>query len=279
MATEKQVDNFFQPAIPRFNGHYDHWAMVMKTFLRSKEFFDMVETGYEEPSEDEILLAVQQQWLAASKLKDLKVKNYSFQSIDRTILETMLQKKTSKEICNSMKRKYQDATRVKRAQLQLIRRDFEILQMQKGEAVNDHIGKVISLANKIRMHDDSIIDVAWRKDLRSLTPKFDYMVSIEDVNNVEKMQIDELQSFLPMHEQKLNRTSAIEEMISLPLTRSNDLPTSLLLSRSPLPRPLLLPRFIPLELEASPGMDIFKVVISSIALVRLSFCSCTSMEL
>ena len=58
----------------------------------------MVETGYVEPNEGEILLAIQHQRLAASKLKDLKVKNYLFQSIDRTILEMMLQKKTSKEI-------------------------------------------------------------------------------------------------------------------------------------------------------------------------------------
>ena len=72
--------------------------MLMENFLRSKEFFDMVETGYEEPSEGEVLSAVQQQWLVASKLKDLKVKNYLFQSTDRTILEMMLQKKTSKEI-------------------------------------------------------------------------------------------------------------------------------------------------------------------------------------
>ena len=57
-----------------------------------------METGYVEPNEGEVLSAVQQQRLVASKLKDLKVKNYLFRSIDRTILETMLQKKTSKEI-------------------------------------------------------------------------------------------------------------------------------------------------------------------------------------
>jgi len=43
----------------------------------------------------------------------------------------MLKKKTSKEIGDSMRRKYQGSTRVKRAQLQAVRRDFEILQMQE----------------------------------------------------------------------------------------------------------------------------------------------------
>jgi hypothetical protein len=31
-------NNFVQPAIPRFNGHYDHWSMLMENFLRSKEY-------------------------------------------------------------------------------------------------------------------------------------------------------------------------------------------------------------------------------------------------
>ena len=47
----------------------------------------------------------------------------------------------------------------------------------------------MSLASKMRMHGDSIIDVAVvEKILRSLTPKFDYIVcSIEEENNVEEM--------------------------------------------------------------------------------------------
>ena len=62
----------------------------MEIFLKSREFFDMVETSYEESSEGEVLSTIQQQQLATSKLKNLKVKNYLFQSIDQNILETML---------------------------------------------------------------------------------------------------------------------------------------------------------------------------------------------
>jgi hypothetical protein len=31
-------NNFIQPSIPRFDGHFDHWSMLMENFLRSKEF-------------------------------------------------------------------------------------------------------------------------------------------------------------------------------------------------------------------------------------------------
>lgn len=57
-----------------------------------------------------------------AKLKDLKVKNYLFQAIDRQILETILDKGTLKEILNSIKQKYQESTKVKKVQLQALRR-------------------------------------------------------------------------------------------------------------------------------------------------------------
>ena len=42
MATDS---NFVQPAIPRFDGYYDHWSMLTETFLRSKEYWNLVESG------------------------------------------------------------------------------------------------------------------------------------------------------------------------------------------------------------------------------------------
>ncbi|PNX66956.1 retrovirus-related Pol polyprotein from transposon TNT 1-94, partial [Trifolium pratense] len=53
----------------------------------------------------------QQQLAEASKLMDLKVKNYLFQSIDRTILETILERDTAKNIWDAMRRKYQGSTK------------------------------------------------------------------------------------------------------------------------------------------------------------------------
>jgi hypothetical protein len=81
---------FVQPSIPRFDGHYDHWSMLMENLLRSKEYWSLVEIGYAESEDGVIVTEAQQKRLDELKLKDLKVKNYLFQSIDRTILETIL---------------------------------------------------------------------------------------------------------------------------------------------------------------------------------------------
>ena len=205
--------NFVQAAIPRFDGHYDHWSMLMENFLRSKEYWPIVEDGVNTPAEGEILTNAQKAELEAKKLKDLKAKNYLFQAIDRPILETILCKETSKDIWDSMKKKYQGTARVKRAQLQALRRDFETLQMKEGESVMSYCARTMEISNKMRFHGEKMNDVTIvEKILRSLTPKYDYVVcSIEESKDIDELSLDELQSSLLVHEQKMNRSSTSEE--------------------------------------------------------------------
>ena len=37
--------NFVQLAILKFDGHYDHWSMLMQNFLHSKKYCSLVEIG------------------------------------------------------------------------------------------------------------------------------------------------------------------------------------------------------------------------------------------
>ena len=91
-------NSFVQPTIPRFDGHYDHWSMLMENFLRSKEYWSLVEKGISVAAEGIEITEAQCQSIADQKLKDLKVKNYLFQAIDRTIMESILNRETSKHI-------------------------------------------------------------------------------------------------------------------------------------------------------------------------------------
>lgn len=118
---------FVLPSIPIFDGHYAHWAMLMENFLRSKEYWQLVETGITVPESGSVLTEAQLKAIETEKLKDLKVKNYLFQASDRTIMETILNKDTAKNIWDSMRQKYQGTNRVKRAQLQRLRIEFEVL--------------------------------------------------------------------------------------------------------------------------------------------------------
>ena len=133
-----ESSSFVQPAIPRFDGHYDHWAMLMENFLKSKEYWGLIEKGIMQTKEGVEPTEEQRKTKEEEKLKDLKVKNYLFQAIDRTIIETILNKDSAKGIWESMRMKYQGTTKVRRAQLQALRREWELLGMkEEGEVEAD----------------------------------------------------------------------------------------------------------------------------------------------
>jgi hypothetical protein len=129
-----------------------------------------------------------------SKLRDLKVKNYLFQSIDRSILETILVRDTAKDIWDAMKRKYQGSTKVKRAQLQALRREFEILTMKESETVDEYFSRTLAIVNRMSAHGERMEQVGVvKKILRSMPPRFNYVVCfIEESNDVTSLSIDEL---------------------------------------------------------------------------------------
>ncbi|MCH93882.1 retrovirus-related Pol polyprotein from transposon TNT 1-94, partial [Trifolium medium] len=179
-----ESSNFLQPSIPRFDGYYEHWSMLMENLLRSKEYWSLIETGVVAMPAN----ATEEQRKAAndSKLLDLKVKNYLFQSIDRSILETILVRDTAKDIWDAMRRKYQGSTKVKRAQLQSLRREFEILAMGESESVNEYFARTLAIANRMTAHGERMEQVmVVEKILRSMPERFNYVVcSIEESNDV-----------------------------------------------------------------------------------------------
>ena len=81
------------------------------------------------------MIDAQKTKIEGQRLKDSKAKNYIFQTIDRSILDTILCKETSKMIWDFMKKKYQGSTRIKRQQFHALRTEFELLRMKSRESV------------------------------------------------------------------------------------------------------------------------------------------------
>ncbi|KAM2121048.1 hypothetical protein ACFX1Q_018896 [Malus domestica] len=80
-----------------------------------------------------------------------------------------------------------------------------MLHMKTGETVNEFFGRTLTIANKRRINGDKLTDVeVIEKILRSMTPKYDYVVcSIEESKDLDLLSIDELQSSLLVHEQRM----------------------------------------------------------------------------
>ena len=126
----------------------------MENFLQSKEMWELVEIGYTEVS-GSMQTDGQQKKNDEMKLKDLKVKNYLFQAIDRTVLDTVLKKDTAKNIWDAMKKKFEGNARVKRSHLQALRIEFETLEMRSGEGVTEYFSRVMTVANKMRIYGET----------------------------------------------------------------------------------------------------------------------------
>ena len=55
-----------------------------------------------------------------------------------------------------MKHKYQGSTKVKRAQLQELWRNFETIHMKEGKIIDNFFTRTLTIANKIKTHGEII---------------------------------------------------------------------------------------------------------------------------
>lgn len=201
---------FFISTIHKFDGFYDHWTMLMENLLRAKEYWELVKSSVTVAPPN--ATPEQRKLAEESKLKDLKDMSYLFQEIDRTILETIMNRDITKDIWESMRRKYQGSTKVKIPQLQALCREVEILCMKDDETIDEYLARNLAIANK--MEQTTIVE----KMLRTMTIKINYVVcSIEESNDVTTLSIDELQSSLLVYKQrmKINQEKEDEQVLNI----------------------------------------------------------------
>ncbi|KAL4367378.1 hypothetical protein GQ457_05G024780 [Hibiscus cannabinus] len=182
---------FVQPSIPNFYGYYDHWAMLMENFLRSKEYWSLIENGF---------------YVAPIGTTSTKRK---------TIL-----KDTSKDIWDYVKKKYQGSTRVKQAQLQALRKEFETLQMKTKEIVNDYFAQILTIANKMKANgelksDTEIVEKNWGVDFNNSTHSelnwndnaSNTKVDVDDINEEDDGEVFVQQDEVVQQEETLEQLS------------------------------------------------------------------------
>lgn len=91
--------------------------------------------------------------------------------------------------------------------LQSLHRDFETVYVKCGESVHDFRSRVSVIANQMRSFAEEIIDqTILAKFLRSLAPKFDYIVAaIGESKDLSTYSFNELMGSLHSHEERMNK--------------------------------------------------------------------------
>ena len=74
--------------------------------------------------------------------------------------------------------------------------------MKEGESITNYFSWAMAIINKLRTHGDKTQDdIVVEKILRSMTPKFNFVVcAIEESHDIDELSLDELQSSLLIHE-------------------------------------------------------------------------------
>ena len=105
--------------------------------------------------------------------------------------------------------------RVKTTKLQLLRKDFENLNMKESDNIESFFTHVIGVITQMRTHGETIEDRRIvEKILRVLPSRFDAIVTtIEETKDLSNYSVDEPHASLITHEQRLSRNenSSLEQ--------------------------------------------------------------------
>nr|GEV47692.1 retrovirus-related Pol polyprotein from transposon TNT 1-94 [Tanacetum cinerariifolium] len=92
--------------VPVFDGHYEHWSELMENLLRAKQVWNLIDPGIREPTVGIAQSEAEKKKLEELRVKDLQVKHYLYQAIDRVTFEQILDRKTSKSVWDSLKQRF-----------------------------------------------------------------------------------------------------------------------------------------------------------------------------
>ncbi|OIW20142.1 hypothetical protein TanjilG_02122 [Lupinus angustifolius] len=188
-------------SLPVLDGkNYERWHIQMKALFGYQEVLEVVQHGYQ--IIDEEGTEAQRAAFRESKKKDCKALCMIHQCVDESNFEEIANVKTAKEAWDTLEKSYAGAEKVKKVKLQTLRREYELLQMKKGESIAEYFTKIGSLSNLMKGCGEAVRDqLVVEKVLRTLTSKFDHVVvAIEESKDLESFKIEELQSSLEAHE-------------------------------------------------------------------------------
>ena len=195
-------------SVPIFSGeHYDHWCVKMKTIFRSKELWEYVEEGYEEPEATDGLNDQQLKSLKEHRKKDARALSYIQQGVSPDIFSRIMGADSAMEAWEILQKEFKGNVKVKNVTLQTLRRELENLKMSDSESVQDYYTKITKIVNEMKTFGEQISDSRIvEKVLVSLPQKFDSMVSIiEETKDITSLSVQELMGSLKAHEKRVAR--------------------------------------------------------------------------
>ncbi|XP_070019490.1 uncharacterized protein [Nicotiana sylvestris] len=201
--------SFQYPYLTKVN--YKKWCLRMKVILGSHDVWEILDRGYAKPDNEEALPQNEKEVLAKTRKKDQQALMFNHQYLDDVMFEKVADATTSKKAWGILQNSLQGVDKVKKVKLQTLRADFEVSEMKESKCISDYFSKVKVVVNQLRRYAEDIKDVCVvEKILRTLTPKFNFVVCvIEESNDLDSMTVEQLEGSLQAYEEKINRTQEV----------------------------------------------------------------------
>lgn len=194
----------------------------MELFFQVMEYTEVVINGFVDPGDRVNLTQNQREELIKNRKKDNRALMYIYGAIVSDVYEKIANASTAKEAWDCLINCYVGQDKVKKVRLQTLRRQFELLQMERKESISDYFSRTLAIVNQMKANGEAIADLqVVEKILRTLTERFEGKVTaIEESRDLSAMTVDELMGSLQAYEQRLNEKSevAVEEALETQLS-------------------------------------------------------------
>jgi len=195
----------FPANLPILNGkNYDNWCKQMKVVFGFQDVWDLVENGLEPIG----ARATEEQQTAhkEKKKRDFKALFIIHQCVDSDNFEKVGDAESAKEAWDTLHKTYGGADKIKKVRLQTHKRQYELLQMEEKETINDFFARIGKLVNQMKSCGETVSEQSLvEKILRSLSSRFDTVViAMMESKDLTTTTKEELQGSLEAHEQRMN---------------------------------------------------------------------------
>ena len=131
-------------------------------------------------------------------MRDKKPLTIIDQALDKDTFEKISSTTTFKEVWEILQNKHKGVDKVKKGLLQILREEFEGLNMKESNSISNYFSRVLTIMSLLKRNYESLNDtLVIEKILRSLELKFDYIVvGIDDSKDLDSMTVDQLMGSL-----------------------------------------------------------------------------------
>ncbi|XP_047179954.1 uncharacterized protein LOC124846677, partial [Vigna umbellata] len=146
------------------------------------------------------------------KKKDDRALLIIHQCVDDKHFEKIQNVASAREAWNILVGYHAGGEKVKKVKVQSLRRQYEHLLMEDGDKVSEFFSKTLSVVNQMKSCGNIVTDLmVIEKIMRSLPSTFDHIVvAIEELRDLGKLKIDELQSSLEAYEIRMHERNPIK---------------------------------------------------------------------